>query len=466
VCAKRPRSDGTQQGIRNVNAPIARQILYPLHERIRRRPTFRILAELEDSQWLSPGEIRDLQARKLRRLFRHAAAKCRWYAETFRVHRIDPDCDDPFDALKRLPLLSRAGVRKHLSDMTDQTVPGGVRPMSTGGSTGEPLKIFVDRTREAYDKAARMRTHRWFGIEPGDKEIYLWGAPIDNRRQDRLRNFRDVFLNDLLLSAFDLTPDSMRDYLRRIKRFNPCCIFGYPSSLVEIARFAKRKGVKLELPDLQAVFVTGEVLDDQQRATLESAFHVPVANGYGGRDFGFCAHQCERGKMHITSEHLLVEIVDADGRSLPTGQSGQIVVTNLDNFATHLIRYDTGDIGRLLPDTCRCGRGLQAMSMVAGRRTDHLVAADGTLRHALSAIYLMRETEGISRFQIRQHRDRSVAVSIVPEPTFDQNQRDNVVNGLRQCFGDAIDTRINLVDRIDVEPSGKFRYVVSEAAAP
>ncbi|MCH7527590.1 MAG: phenylacetate--CoA ligase family protein [Planctomycetes bacterium] len=335
--------------------------------------------------------------------------------------------------------------------------------MSTGGSTGEPLTIYVDRTREAYDKASRMRTHRWFGVEPGDREVYLWGAPIDNRRQDRLRSVRDVLLNDLLLSAFDLSPKTMREYLRRMEAFDPVCVFGYPSSLVELCRFAIREGMQQNLPALRAVFVTGEVLDGQQRATLSSFFKVPIADGYGGRDFGFCAHQCAKGRMHITSEHLVVEIVDAEGHPVPTGRSGEIVVTNLDNFATPLIRYATGDIGRRLDDLCPCGRGLEVMDVVAGRQTDHLVAADGTLRHALSLIYLMRETEGISRFQIRQHRDRSVAVNIVPAPSFDEAQRERVLRGIRANLGDSIEARLNLVDSLDAQPSGKFRYVVSEA---
>ena len=446
-----------------MNPWLVRHFSYPLYERLLGRRTFHLLNELEGSQWLGPDLLRSLQATKLRRLLREVSTGWpvyREYAET--------DLGDDLPTLlRRLPLSDKGSIRKSERDRHGGRRIRGVRRMSTGGSTGEPLTFHVDRTREAYDKAARMRSYRWFGVQPGDREVYIWGVPDRHRRQDRLRAIRDVFHNHLLLSAFDLSHDAMRGYLRRMETYKPACVFGYPSSIVKLCDFAKAEGIDLRFDLLKAVFVTGEVLDDQQRGVIESYFRVPVANGYGGRDSGFCAHQCPHGSMHVTSEHVIMEIVDQTGAPVPSGQSGEIVITNLDNLATPFIRYRTGDIGRLRDGACRCGRGLELMDVISGRRTDHLVSDDGTHRHALSLIYELRDIDAIRQFQVHQARNRSVDVRVVADRTLTATDRERVLEGVRACVGDKLDASLRVVDHIEASPSGKFRHVISEAdAAP
>ncbi len=453
------------RGLSSMHAGLVRKVFYPLQECLRGRPTFSLLAELEASQWWSPEELRRLQVGKLARLFRHYASASLHYRRLFDANGTDPRHDDPFAVLSTLPVVDKVELRGIVSRVSPRHIPRGVRTMSTAGSTGEPFTFLVDRRREAFDKAARMRAHRWFGVKPGDTEVYIWGAPVENRRQDRLRSIRDFFLNDLLLSAFDLAPERMARYLTRMEAFDPACLFGYPSSIALLCDWAAGAGRRTRLSRLKAVFVTGEVLDAQQRDAIEAYFGVPVADGYGGRDSGFCAHECPAGCMHLTSEHVIVEVLDEQGRSLEPGSLGEIVVTNLDNFATPFIRYRTGDLGALAAEPCSCGRGLAVLADVRGRRTDHLMAEDGTLRHALAAIYVLRGLEGIGRFQIRQREDRSIDLVISPAGTLREAVRKRAIEGIRRCVGASLPVRVHVNDHIGRQNTGKFRHVVSAAAA-
>ena len=90
--------------------------------------------------------------------------------------------------------------------------------------------------------------------------------------------------------------------------------------------------------------------------------------------------------MHITSEDIIVEIVDGDGQVLPVGESGEIVVTHLSTRDFPFVRYRTGDMGILNSELCSCGRGLPVLKEVQGRSTDFLVAQDGTVLHGLALI--------------------------------------------------------------------------------
>src|SRR5690606_20877692 len=88
-------------------------------------------------------------------------------------------------------------------------------------------------------------------------------------------------------------------------------------------------GIVMRDLGIRVAFVTSERLYDDQRRQISDTFGCPVANGYGGRDAGFIAHECPAGGMHITAEDVIVEILDSQGHPLPNGEAGEIVVTHL-----------------------------------------------------------------------------------------------------------------------------------------
>ena len=431
-----------------------------MHERLVGRAGPRRLRELEWSQWWSPDELRSLQARKLLELLRHAMAHTRFYRERIGRDDVRNLDDDPLSALRRLPLLDKAQIRRSIGDLVWQDAPGGVYESNTGGSTGEPLTFYFDRRRQAYDQAARARTHRWFGVDVGARELYLWGSPLELKRSDAIRRLRDRLMNQRLLDAFNLSDERMDRYLRAWDRFRPVCLFGYPSSIALFASHARRRGHALDTRRLRAVFVTGEVCYPHDRRMIAECFGVPVADGYGSREAGFIAHECPEGGMHVTAENVIVEIVN-DGEPAATGESGEIVVTHLDAYAMPFVRYRTGDVGRLLPGRCACGRGLPLMDVVQGRSTDFLRLPDGNVRHALSIVYPLRELRGVERFRVTQHEDYAVTVDVVGGDGAERVTKEAVARCVRPVLGDDLALTVAMVPSIETPESGKHRYVVS-----
>jgi phenylacetate-CoA ligase len=265
-----------------------------------------------------------------------------------------------------------------------------------------------------------------------------------------------------LLDAFNMSEKRMDAYLDEWDRFRPVCLFGYPSSIAMLVDHARSRGRCLDTRRLRAVFVTGEVCYPRDREQIAAYFGVPVADGYGSRDAGFIAHECLKGRMHLTAENLFVEIIEND-QSVAVGESGEVVVTHLDAYGMPLIRYRTGDLGRLLPGRCGCGRGLPLMDMVKGRTTDFLYLPDGNVRHALSIIYPLRETPGISRFRVVQSDDYAVVIEVVCDERIARITAQSVGQRVRPVIGEHVPLEVRFVDRIDPAPSGKHRYVVSHA---
>lgn len=440
---------------------IVRHVLLPFHERLVGRDTLRFYRTLNESQWFAPSELAAMQCGKLRELLRHAAACVPYYRRRFVEAGVDVRLIDELDALSALPMLSKDDIRAYRSAMVWHQSPGGLFPRSTGGSTGEPVHFFLDRRRQAYDQAARMRSHEWFGARPGDRELYLWGSPIELDVTDRIRSWRDRLMNHRLLSAFDMSPQRMDRYLDDLERYQPVSLFGYPSSIALLARHIRDRARNVRHARLRAVFVTGEVCLAADRRVIHEVFQVPVADGYGSREAGFIAHECPRGSMHITAENVIVEIV-SEGLSQPAGVTGEIVVTHLDAWGMPFIRYRTGDIGRLAAGRCECGRGLPRLEVVQGRSTDFIHRPDGTICHGLAVIYPLRELDGIRNFRILQHADFGVEVLFTADSKAGVSA-DVVASAVRRATGSDLSVRAVAVADIPPLASGKHRYVISNA---
>jgi phenylacetate-CoA ligase len=435
------------------------RFLFPLHERMKGHNSVAVRIGLEASQWWGAEQLAAVRLHRLRLLLERAYRQVPYYRRIMAARGITPDSITTLADIDALPFLTKPDIRAQ-SEALKARDAGRLTRLNTGGSSGEPLIFFVGRERISHDVAAKWRATRWWGVDIGDPEIVIWGSPLELSAQDRVRELRDRLLRTRLLPAFSMSTGNLDHFIRAIRSRRPRMLFGYPSSLALIARYARSSGQRMDDLGIRVAFVTAERLYEDQRAAIERTFGCPVANGYGGRDAGFIAHQCPRGGLHISAEDLLVEIVDPQGRVLPEGQAGEIVVTHFATGDFPFIRYRTGDIGVLGPPDCPCGRGLPVLREVQGRATDFVVAQDGTVMHGLALIYVIRDVSGIERFQIIQESLTRTRVLIEAGAAFTPAAADAIVAGLKRRLGSGVRIDVEVVDGIPAERSGKFRYVL------
>jgi len=447
----------------SVPAWFARSV-YRAQEAAMRRPTFAMLAELERTQWLSRDAMQDYQTRRLNGLLQSALSHSPWHADRLRAAGLDEAVKAggvTLADLARLPTMNKRDARDNVDQLVWREAPGGIFKYTTGGSSGEPLIFYFGRTRQASDAAGRMRARRWWGLQPGDREAYLWGAPVELNKTDRIKTLRDRLVNQLVLNAFAMSPKRMDGYLDALQAWQPRCVYGYASSVALLAAHAEARQRPLRMPGLRVVCTTGEPLYPHQRELIARVFGAPVANEFGSRDIGFTAHEAPGGQMLLMSESHLVEVLDAAGQPVAPGEAGEAVITGLTSAAQPFIRYRTGDVLRVSAEPAAGGQGLHVIAEVTGRQTDFVVAADGRVMHALAVIYVLRAVPGIAQFKCIQHALDRMEVQIVPNAEWNEAAHAAVVAGLRARLGDALHMEVRMLDDIPPEASGKHRYVVS-----
>lgn len=437
-------------------------LLFPLHERLKHHDSVRRRRQLEASQWFDKARLETLQLENLKAFVVRLYRDNDYYRGIMDAAGFGPGDIRDLTDLRRFPLLTKPLIRDNVEAL--KSCNGGpLARFNTGGSTGEPLVFYLGNERVSHDVAAKWRATRWWGVDIGDPEIVIWGSPVELGAQDRVRAVRDRLLRSKLIPAFEMSPRNLDRFIAEIRAMQPRMLFGYPSSMALIAERAEAQGIGMSELGIKVCFVTSERLYDKQREIIERVFGAPVANGYGGRDAGFIAHQCPEGGMHLSAEDILVEIVGSNGEVLPPGQAGEVVVTHLATGEFPFVRYRTGDVAVLDDAQCACGRGLPMLKEIQGRTTDFIVAPDGTVMHGLALIYILRDLPEVALFKIIQETATRYRILIVPGDGYADTHTMTIRTGLQKRLGEAAELIIELVENIPRERSGKFRYVVNQA---
>lgn len=435
--------------------------VFPLHEWLKGHDSVNVRRRLEQSQWMEPETIKQLQARRLRAFLQDAGVNVPYYRDLFEAQAFRPaDVKDTSD-LSQLPFLTKKLIKDH-AERLKSVRAGKLTRFNTGGSSGEPLVFYLGNDRISHDVAAKWRATRWWGVDIGDPEIVVWGSPIELGSQDRVRALRDRLLRSTLLPAFEMSDSKLWKFVETIRRVRPRMLFGYPSALAHVATFANRNGLRMDNLGISVAFVTAEQCSTEQKKEIADVFGCRVANGYGARDAGFIAHECTEGSLHICAEDIVVETVDMDGSPVPPGNSGEIVITHMATGSFPFIRYRTGDVGVLSETRCTCGRGLPVLEKILGRTTDFVVTPDGTVMHGLALIYVLRDLPEVEQFKIVQEARERIRVLVVPRAEWSESTVTAIQRGLSRRLGGSVAIDVEVVEGIAPEPSGKYRYVVSK----
>ncbi|MEZ5543297.1 MAG: hypothetical protein R3F42_14845 [Pseudomonadota bacterium] len=396
---------------------------------------------------------------RLQTLLHHAYQYVPLFREKLNAQHA-PRVEDLSD-LKYVPLLTKQEIQSDAERCRSNQPLGRLISKTTGGSTGQPVTIYKTRSAWLWELAATWRGYGWAGIDIGDPQARFWGVPLhkDARLQARLTDF---VCHRYRCSAFAFDEADLARYLRELNRFRPAWFYGYVSMLSEFADYVLSSPERWRLA-LTCVITTSEVLTQTVREKLSQAFHAPVFNEYGCGELGTIAHECEAGSMHISEENMLVEILDGD-RVCSPGEMGEIVVTELNNYAMPLIRYRTGDFGSISAGSCSCGRTLAVLEGLYGRAYDMVRTRRGQSFHGEFMIYIFenikRRQAGIKQFQVVQQDLDRFLVRIVPEQGYGPAVESEITREIRANVDPDANVLFEQVSAIERAASGKMRVIV------
>jgi len=443
-----------------ISNSLRRAIFEPLYYRKSNSPKLSYWKKLEKTQYLSLQELQDIQWQRLQKLYDFLWQKNKFYRTRLQERGLSPDSlKEPADITK-IPILIKEEIRGNAHSMISEGFDKKtLLHFKTGGSTGKALDIFITEECSELRNACARRHDRWTGWEPGEPIGAVWGNPKfpETVKQKLLNAFVQPYI---YLDTMAVTQQSVHEFASAWKKVKPTLLFGHAHSLFILAQYVKEMRLEGVMP--AGIVSTSMMLLPHERELIESVFSCRVTDRYGCEEVSLIGCECEmHDGMHMNIEHLLIEFIKDDGSPANSGESGNIVVTDLMNRAMPFVRYKVEDVGIPRDEICSCGRGLPLMGKVAGRVADFLLKNDGTKVAGISIIEnTLTEISGIDQMQIVQETLSLMHLNVVPGAGYSLSTEEALISYFRELFPGEVDIRLHLIKEIKPELSGKFRFSI------
>jgi phenylacetate-CoA ligase len=422
------------------------------------------------NEHLSRDELDEVIWQKQKRLLEHAFHNVPFYKKFYTDTGLHPQDIKNREDFAKVPFLTKEMIRENLGKLRAHGIEKGqLRESVTSGSTAEPLRVYHDVSNKEMFSAARARLLRWWGLRATVRTISVWRVNDISKtivEKDKKSRLKRIFSpSPTIFNALNMSQESMEEYVRHLNDVQPDILQGYVGALDTFAAYIERKPSMLTAK-LKAVWSTAAPLGVHEERRLEHVFGSPVYDQYGSCEIYYLAAECRAKEgLHVFADIRHITCVDSQGKPISPDTVGEIVVTDLHNYAAPLIQYRIGDQGSYKARSCSCGNNLPLMNKISGRVTDMILLPDGSkvAGHGFSSRFAAYEDE-VAKFQVHQKAKDLVYVKIVmrkPE-TFD-NIKMNLEKDFIYYTKGLVTFRFERADHIAHE-RGKYRHIISDVS--
>lgn len=399
----------------------------------------------------SPSEIRALQSDQLRKLVVHAYKRTVYYEKLFKQRGLIPSDIQTLEDLTKIPILTKADVLAHFNDLIPDNIASiPHKKSSTGGSTGDPMKYWLDHRSWSMSNANTIINWEKVGHNYGDKYIALGSTSlfVDKKFSFKHRLYYSL-KNKIGLNGINMSDDVCRIYINLIRTKNIRSIYGYASSIYLLAKYALKNNEKL---NIRACFPTSEVLRDSFRETIKDAFECEIVDCYGAHDGGITAFAHDAGFFKV-GYSCLVRIQNPDKNN-----QGPALLTDLFNFAMPLINYKLGDEIQIDASKNKdYPYNGQVINKVLGRTSDIIQLENGRMLTGPGFTILFKDLP-VEHYCIEKNGKNSIKCSIVRLSDFKQHHEELIRSTFIKQMGENATFIIDYINEIPLTNSGKRVY--------
>jgi len=413
---------------------------------------------LQESQWWSKEKLEEYQMRELEKLLKHAYENVPYYRRVFDERGLKPKDIQNFDDLKKLPYLTKDEFKKNFEkgEIIVKNINLSKLPMShTSGTTGKPLQFYQNRDMGVKEWA--FICHQWLrvGYKPGDKRIEIRGTV--NRKKPIIFS---KLGNILRFSPIIENKEKAILYLKKMGEFRANFLHGYPGAIASFALLIKQYKLNVNLK-LKAILFASEIIYEWERKIVEEVFGCRIFSHYSCAEKVILAAECEKNQIYHCFPQYGVTEFDP--------QTKEVIATGFLNIVNPFIRYKMTDVA-LNPqfESCKkCGRNYYPIfDGIEGRLEDFIVSPEGSLIAPPIITHPFKDLKTIKNTQIYQKSNEKIILRIVSLENINKDLLNEEILFLSQelkiIIGEKIKIIPEVVNKIELSPSGKFKWIISE----
>lgn len=298
-----------------------------------------VLKKINQNLNVDYNSMKNLQFEQIVKVLNDAYENIPFYKYWFDLHNVDIKTINDWKTFEeKIPILTKKDIISNTDKFVHKTIKKfGTR--TTGGSTGTPLKYKFSIKDKIYAEAIYLRGLSYGGYQLGNKIVYFGGGSlISNQKKKWSTKLYERIFGLFVYSSYGVTDEDLKAILKTIELKKIKFIRGYVSSIYMLADFALKNNISIQL---KSAFVTSEMLFENQRKCIQTAFKCDVYDNYSLYDGGVSAYEMKGIGRIIDMERAYMEIDQSEGNE------GRILATQFYNTVFPFIRYDTGDIGEI-----------------------------------------------------------------------------------------------------------------------
>jgi phenylacetate-CoA ligase len=424
----------------------------------------RLTAQLQLSEKLSAPELLQLQSQALASLVAHHVRHTPSFAARLRRSRLTATDVSSVAGLSKLPSLSRREIQDLGNSFHSRQVPPDHEPVgttSTSGSTGQPVTVRKSIQCRLYWAANTARDHRWNGRDVTGRLLSI--RPTIPARSEGDWGFPMASLGRTGPALGLPTAMDLAEHLRNIDEFQPQTLLVFPNLLGGLLDEWERRGKAP--PALRHIKTVGETVRAELRERALRICALPIEDSYSSQECGVIAVQCTTGELyHVMAESVVVEVLDAAGQPCQPGQSGRVVVTDLHNFASPMIRYEIGDVA-VRGGSCTCGLQLPALQSIMGRDRNLLARPDGSRRYPIIGFHEFQKVADVLQFRFIQHSLHQIELIVHTRIALTAAQEAALADIVRNALDYPFEVRVTRVAApLQRSAGGKFEDFISKVS--
>lgn len=405
---------------------------------------------------LSLAELEKIQNERFVQLLNSTVEKSSYYRDLYKNIELPTSVVE----INKLPIVSKEQLRQNIDQVVTIESKNAVH-LKTGGTTGKSLEVLFtpDNNQERFAMLDDFRGR--FGYQLGKKTAWFSGKNLLTEKDLKKNRFwkTDIKHQVRYYSTFHIKDSYLKHYVEDIIRFQPEYLVGFPSSILEIAKFGISNGYDFPANTVKAVFPTAETITDEMRKYIEPFFKAKMYNQYASSEGAPFIIECEKGNLHLELQSGVFEVLDENDKP---ADSGRLIVTSFTTYGTPLIRYDIGDSISLeiKEKTCSCGNNNPLVKEILGRIDDFVYSPENGKINLGNVSNTLKDTKGIVRFQAVQNElNRIEVLVVVDNKIFNDKIETKFIENWRDRIGNKMELIIKKVDEIPTEKSGKYRIV-------
>lgn len=359
--------------------------------------------------------------------------------------------------------IDKQDMRKLFASVSNEAkIKYAAEKITTGGSTGEPLTVYLDKKGLALQKAIRALQNHITTGKYNPRTTVLRGTrfvPLNPFANQNLTKSYDG--STLFINTFTLDEKFLVQYIEAWNAFQPELVFAFPSSLTWFCKMIEHSGKKLHQP--RGIITSSENLSAEKRHIIENVLGVGISDFYGLSECECVAFQHKPGCEYMVNYQICKVELEKDGKAVGEGEVGEIILTHLMNYSQPIVRYETKDMAIGAPGGRAKNGSWLRLEKIIGRQEEYLVTKDGNPISISNFNMHAAYWKDVLAYQIIQIDNGEARLLLrIKDPPLSMSDLNSIEEELKEKYSGLILFATEQVNRLYRTRRGKSPIVVSQ----